>query len=257
MHYAHTDALVGLGLSKNEAKIYETLLRAQEASAGAVATRAHIHRRNVYDAMKRLVEKGLAYEVAGAGTSYRPVHPQKLSELVNQKVHALGAILPDLEKMHLDISDGEEVRIYKGLEGWKNYLRELVEVGDDMYAIGAKGAWVDVPHSPFMHALASLKRKRATMHMLYEHEALIAEDDVFRAYGDNYRFLPPGYATPAVVVAFGDRVAIFSTPLGKINEDSSFTVIKNQHIANAFRIWFKLLWSISSRKRKRPHRTTR
>ena len=40
-----------LGLSKNEAKVYETMLREGESSVGNLAIKSRVHRRNVYDTL--------------------------------------------------------------------------------------------------------------------------------------------------------------------------------------------------------------
>jgi len=73
------------------------------------------------------------------------------------------------------------------------------------------------------------------------------------------KFLPEGFGTPAVVGIMGDRVVISTAPegqLGAVDQDTTFTVIKNGQIADAFRTWFKLLWeasSVLSRKKKKKN----
>lgn len=54
--------LEGLGLSPNEAKIYETLVLRGESSVSDIAVAAKIHRRNAYDAIERLIDKGLCFQ---------------------------------------------------------------------------------------------------------------------------------------------------------------------------------------------------
>ena len=59
----YTDLFIQLGLAKNEARIYETLLAEGESSVGEIAKKSQVHRRNVYDSLNRLVEKGLVFEI--------------------------------------------------------------------------------------------------------------------------------------------------------------------------------------------------
>ena len=40
-----------IGLSQNEAQIYETLVEIKESGAGEIALKSKVHRRNVYDAL--------------------------------------------------------------------------------------------------------------------------------------------------------------------------------------------------------------
>ncbi len=59
----YSEILETIGLSPNEAKIYETLLSTGETSVSEIATKAGVHRRNVYDALNRLVDKALVFTI--------------------------------------------------------------------------------------------------------------------------------------------------------------------------------------------------
>ena len=53
------EILEEFGLTKNEVKIYLTLLKMGRALAGEITEKSGIHRRNVYDSIERLMKKGL------------------------------------------------------------------------------------------------------------------------------------------------------------------------------------------------------
>ena len=61
---AYQDIFESLGLSPNEAKIYESLVEHGESSISYIAVAAKVHRRNAYDAIERLIDKGLTSELA-------------------------------------------------------------------------------------------------------------------------------------------------------------------------------------------------
>ncbi|EKD76146.1 MAG: hypothetical protein ACD_43C00212G0001, partial [uncultured bacterium] len=97
----YTELLQEIGLSPNEAKIYETLLNIGETGVGDIATKANIHRRNVYDALQRLVQKGLVFTTFQKNENrYSAVDPNKLMELVREKQVHLAEVLPELQKMY-------------------------------------------------------------------------------------------------------------------------------------------------------------
>jgi len=142
MIYQHI--LEDLGLSPNEAKIYETLIEKGESSISDISIFANIHRRNAYDAIKRLVNKGLCFEVFSSKENlYNAVDPGKLLELTNERQQEVEKILPDLLKKFSRRVAPEEAYIYRGLEGQKNVWRDILRVGQDSYFIGAKGGWFD------------------------------------------------------------------------------------------------------------------
>ena len=67
--------------------------------------------------------------------------------------------------------------------------------------------------------------------------------EIIPEIGDNHKFLPKKYSTPAAIDIFGDRVNILSDiQLGKMGTEFSFTVIVNKQIADAFRTWFQFMW---------------
>ena len=237
-----------LGIAKNEGKIYETLLAEGELSVGKIATRSKIHRRNVYDSLNRLIEKGLVFEIILKKESqYKAVDPNKLMEMIQEKKTILKKAMPGLESLYRSSPRKEEVYIYRGPEGWKNYMRDMLRIADEAHFIGAKGAWLDhrVKHF-FPQFIKEAKKKKIKFYHLFDHEVQTQVKEILPHVGKNYRFLPPGYSAPAAIDLFGDHVNIISgIKFGGMEEEFSITVIVNQRVADAFRLWFKLIWDLS------------
>lgn len=158
--------------------------------------------------------------------------------------------MPELEQMYRGIPHEEHAYVYRGIEGWKNYMRDILRVGDDVYSIGGKGAWADERLKSFLEQfLKEVKRKNIGIHTLFDHEVKESNHKIISLVGKDYRFLAPEYSTPAAVDIFGNHVAILShVGLGKVPDDASFTMIVNKDIADAFRTWFRLMWSCSKSK---------
>lgn len=234
-----------LGLSKNEAEIYEALLHFGEASVTTIATKTNINRRNVYDVLDRLMDKGLAFPILQKGeTQYKPAEPGKLMEAVKEKELMLKKSMKGLEEMYQSQPKENEVYIYKGPEGWKNYMRDMLRIGEPAYFIGAKGAWLDerVKHF-FPQFIAQAQKQQLSFYHLFDYEVQEQLPQILPHIGAQYKFLPKGYSTPAAIDIFGDHVNILSNiVIGGFTEEFSFTVIVNQQIADAFRIWFQYMW---------------
>jgi len=235
-----------LGLAKNEAKIYETLLREGELSVGNIANKSGVHRRNVYDSLNRLVEKGLAFQILQKHEQhYQAVDPNKLFETLQEKQRTLSEIMPELERLYRATPHEEDVYVYRGIEGWKNCMRDMLRIGQDVYTIGGKGAWKDERLEGFFEQfLKEAKRKNVKFYTLFDNEVQARKHEIIGLLGKDYRFLDPRYSTSSAVDIFGNYVAISSyITSGKIPDDTSFTVIVNKTIADAFRTWFGLLWN--------------
>jgi sugar-specific transcriptional regulator TrmB len=242
-----TPTLQGLGLAKNEARIYETLIRYGELSVGQIAAKSHVHRRNVYDSINKLVERGLVFEIVERRENrYQAVEPNKLRELIHERELGLTAILPGLEALYSQGARSQAVYIYRGVEGWKNYMRDILRLGEDFYCIGAKGGWMDKRVMKlFPSFIKEAERKKIRYFHLFDHEVQSSGHDIVKYVGKDFKFLPEGYSAPASLDIFGNRVNIVSNiHLGGVEEDMWFAVVVNQRIADAFRIWFKLIWDL-------------
>lgn len=247
----HTELFQQFGLAQNEARIYETLLREGELSVGSIATNSHVHRRNVYDSLNRLVEKGLVFEIIQKRESqYQAVDPHKLSEILQEKQAALDKVMPELESLYTGTHRTEEVYVYRGIEGLKNYMREVLRVGKDVHVIGAK-AQLNSPKLAgiFPSFRAELDRRGIKYYNLYD-PALKGTRHV-GFIGEDCRFLPKDCATSTSIGILEDRVFFFSgISVGDFDENSSITIIVNSQIADAHRKWFNFIWSQCPKPKK-------
>lgn len=241
----YSEVFESLGLSPNEAKIYETMLSTGETGVSEVSVKAKIHRRNVYDALHRLLEKGLVFTIFQKGENrYRAVHPQKLLEILKEKERKLDSILPDLTKKYTTDPSSEAAYIYKGIEGYKSYRRDLVRIAEEAYFLGAKGLW----RSPqidqtFRDTYVNKFKKDIPHKVLFDPRVPEILPQALVDEKGNYRILPKGYETPGVVDIFGDHVVTFvSVGIGNIGEDITIFVMKNRELAESYKTWFKFIW---------------
>lgn len=241
----HRETLEELGLSPNEAKIYEGLLETGPTSVPEISLKIGVHKRNIYDIIPKLLRRGLIYQIADSKeNTYAPVEPSKLSDLIWEKESRLNAILPALTAQFKKTATEEAVYIYKGVEGFKNYLRDILVTGEDVYFIGAKGGWFDEDLQTYIKKfLKQAREKNIKYHHIFDHEVRKLAPELPRALGKPYRFLPPKYSTTGAIDIFGDRVVTFSgLTLKNITEDVTLVVIVNKELADCYRTWFRFVW---------------
>lgn len=241
-----------LGLSPNEAKIYESLIVTGESGISNIAINANIHRRNAYDAIHRLIEKGLVFQIFSSKENlYNAVDPDKLLELYSEKEQKLQRVLPELKKKFTQRHAPQEAYIYQGLEGQKNIFRDMLRVGHDSYFIGAKGGWYDPRIEAARQAFfKEAKKKSIKFIQLFDFEA-IKQMPNFPKYfeGDlKYRILPEAFSTNSAIHIFGDYVVTYTgLPIGKINDEVIFFVLHSKDLAESYRKWFWYMWSLSKK----------
>lgn len=242
----YKDTLEGLGLSPNEAKIYESLIELGSASVSQISVKGKIHRRNVYDAINRLLEKGLIFQIFQKGENiYEAVNPDKLLELIHEKENNLNKILPSLRKLYKEKSSDEMAFIYKGPEGFKNYMRDMIRVGKTTYFIGAKALWFtpSVSQRFLSDFKESMKKQKVKHYTIFDPRVKKEMPEAIKKVGGEYRIFPDEYATPGVCDIFGDYVVTFnSVSIGNFGEDGTIFVMKNKKLAENFKTWFKFMW---------------
>ena len=116
------EGLAELGIKGNEAKIYLSLLKLKSSSVGEIAKKSETNRRDVYDILEKLINKGLVTYIFRNNVKYfqaSDVH--NLVEMVKEKEKILGSIMPALKSME-EKKNVEETSVYTGINGLKIIL---------------------------------------------------------------------------------------------------------------------------------------
>lgn len=246
------ETLQKLGFSVNEAKIYKALLALKEASVGQISSKTRIHRRNIYDTLKRLEDKGLIFPILEKGENrYTPADPEILNEFLKQEENSLKKILPEMEKRYIKRQDVEEAYIYRGVEGFKNYMRDILRVGKEAYFIGAKFGWFDPRLKAFTEDfMRKAKQKGIKFYHVFDQEVQEkAPKSILKSLGKDYRFLPQKYATDSAIDIFGDYVVTFTgIRYKKIADDVRLFVMRGQRLAASYKLWFQFLYDYCPKK---------
>jgi len=121
-----TKILVDLGLTKDEASIYTSLLEYGQMPARTVALRSNIGRQLTYKILDDLIEKGIV-EKKETGTKillFVPVHPRELEKLLEKKKeevknteNALSESLGGMISKYNLFIGKPNVQFFEGLEG--------------------------------------------------------------------------------------------------------------------------------------------
>lgn len=234
-----------LGLSPNEAKIYRALIDLKEAGVGSIASYAKIHRRSVYEAVSRLVNQGLIFPVLSYGKNiYTPADPKMLNnKITDQKTH-LKSILPELTKQYQARSIPQEAYIYRGVEGFKNYLRDVIREEKDLYAYANAFGWMDPEVKNLTKEIfKKFREKKLSLYYIFADSVKTKGSDLLKNFVGDYRFLPKKYPMYAATDIFGDYIATF-TNLPWINvKNVTIYVLKDRRLANSYRAWFRFMFS--------------
>jgi hypothetical protein len=132
------------------------------------------------------------------------------------------------------------------VEGFKNYLRDILRVGENVYMVGAKLGWFDPRLKNFINQfLQEAKRKNITFYHIFDHEVKAKGKNTLALLGSDYKFLPEKYATNSAIDVFGDYVVTFTgLKLYKIDDGVTLFVIKDKNLAESYRTWFNFMYDM-------------
>ncbi|MFA6594579.1 MAG: helix-turn-helix domain-containing protein [Candidatus Buchananbacteria bacterium] len=250
----YIEVLNNIGLSTNEARIYNALLELKVGTVSAISRHAGIDRRNVYDTIHRLIKQGLVYQIMPRKTlTYAPVSPEKLREFVEEKVKELETALPGMLKKFDLVSPIQQISIFKGIRGLKSYINLILKTGQDVYGLGSKGSWFDPRVRNFsIRACQEWKKKKIKGKYIYDAE-IKNHPEVMKWIGGAYKFLPKKYSSNSSLEIFGDYVVIYSGMSPKeLDDDISFFVLRDKTLARDYLKWFELIWDLLPAVNKKP-----
>ena len=202
----------------------------------------HSDRRNVFSETDEIINKKIK---AALGVGIVPIL------LVGEKEKALSAVLPSMQQKYHATAAKEEALIYRGLEGQKNIFRDMIRVGADSYAIGAKGGWYDPRiETARKEFFKKANQKKMKFIQLFDYDIKKLDKFIKNFSGKlKYRILPKEYSTNSLIHIFGDYVITYTgLTLGQISADTIFFVIHSKDLAESYRQWFWYMWKQSSAK---------
>lgn len=243
-----------IGLTPNEAKVYEALLYLGETTTNQLTLKSKVHRSNVYDALNKLAEKGMASEIFMKGEKrFKAVHPNRLLEIEKEKELKIQKAIPKMEKLFSSFKEKETAKLYKGINGVKNYLQDVLDTKETVYVIGAKAFWLD-PRLKYMMLKFRRESKRLGIKFrhLFDHEIRTQKRDILKLagrLGKDYKFLPKDYSSPTAIDIFGDYVVTFvGVKPGQLEAEPVQFVMKSKKLAEGYKKLFECLWNECAEK---------
>ena len=231
-----------LGLTANETKVYITLLDLGTAQAGHVTEKSGVHRRNVYDALSRLMEKGLiSFVIVNNKKLFSPVNPKRFLEIIEEKKFELenlkndfGKLIPELE-LRTRLQEKHDVRFFKGVEGMKTVFEDIIRTGRDYIGYGPGHQLEKILKHYFKHFLNKRIKSKIRIRLIYDE---VSRKVVKKNPLSELRYIPQEFSSHAALRIYGDKVALLLLS----EEEPLAIVIKNKPIADGYRKYFEVMW---------------
>ena len=221
-------------LTENEAKTYVALVERGSMKAGKVAKEAGVDRSSAYNALNSLIRKGfVSYVKIGRVKWFQAASPEALRGFLRRKLSAVEEALPELKKKHAAAKLEENVRLYKGLEGVRVVLEDILESGESNRMFGSEGQ-VEENMPLFARKFVSLMQKKRIPVRSIVREGRALKEATHR----RVRRIPMRTKSPVVTNIYGNKIAVivWSNPPEAI-------LIENKRAADAYKEFFDFIWA--------------
>lgn len=233
-------ALRGLGLTENEATVYLYILEYGSATISEIADKISIHRVNLYDLLKRLVEKGLvSYSIQGRSKIYIATDPSYLMKLLKEKESYLQQVLPQLELKKELSKPKNTVKVFQGRSGIKAIFEDMLKDKRTIHVYGAEGNFLSTMPIYFKQFHKRRVKEKIKIRIVRSEKVRRMRHKHPFSFSD-VRFISKIYDSPSSTFIYGSKVAIIiwiSTLIG--------ILIESHEVSLSYNNFFKLLWDIS------------
>lgn len=150
------------GLSEKESRLYMTGLKHEKFTVSEISQEAGIKRPTCYVILEELRKKGLAFIIPRSkGRYYALEHPRVMLNDLENKLHQMEKIVPELERMMVEKNKAPELRMFSGVKGMQRIFEEMLETKEKkIYSIVATAGMLKTLGSEYSHFWVNERAKR-------------------------------------------------------------------------------------------------
>ncbi len=239
-----------LGLSKGQINIYSAVLELGTTTLQHIQEKTGIERRNIYDILNKLIEKGfISYTLEKGKRTYQCTHPNKLQEEIIQKEEQLTKLkqkLPEITSIFQSQKPNIRAEVFRGDEGIKSLLNEALTYPKSYWIGGTSfGEYKQVSNGLIIWFKHWMNRRIDLKHEMYDlvdygtslegFEPTKKKENAKRFY--YYAQLPKNLKSPMVILIFGNKVAQILWSM----QPFAF-VLESKAIKESYMKYFEFFW---------------
>ncbi len=228
-----------LGLTEIEVKIYLMLLKRGSSLAGDITRNTGIHRRSVYDAIERLIEKGLVSYIKTNNRKYfEAVNPERFLEILKEKEENLKSILPELNGLRGISKERKETLFFRGKQALKSVFDDQIREGKEILVFGDTVNVNEILKYYFFKFDKERVKRKINIRMIFDENAK-ENKDLKKIPLCNLKFIKKGNEGNMSSYIYGNNIAIVVW-----SDEPKAILIKEKDVADGFRSYFEFMWRL-------------
>lgn len=243
-----TYLLEEIGLTKNEIKVYLSLLKKGVTTTSPLIKDTGINTSKVYESLERLLKKGLvSYTIIRNRKNWLAESPEKINEFLEEEKKKI-EVKEDLSKklipqlMGIRELNKSEVMysVFEGVKGIKTAREKVFEVlnkGDTLYVILANYPNVEKMEGYWMDFQKRREKKGINCKYIFNEELRGLGEKRLKLKLAEARFVQSEALSPMWIEIYGNHVGI-----GVMGENPSIFLVNSEEVAKGFISYFNSLW---------------
>jgi len=229
------------GLSQNEAKVYLTLISLGNAMAGKISKEAMMDRTSCYDALKKLIKKGLvSYVVEANRKLFKAISPNRLLGILKEKQEDIERILPELKEIYRPEKGKSNVTMFKGYRGIKTVFEDILAEakGKENLVIDSSGKFKEKMPYYVDHFVRGLEKNKIRIRHIVRRGIDIhpSKTTTIRYFSKEAR------ETSVSTNIYADKIAIILW-----TDIPEAIIIENKTAAESYKDYFEVLWKAAKK----------
>jgi sugar-specific transcriptional regulator TrmB len=142
------DDLHILGMTRNEAEVYEQLVKSGQTKAGHLIARLDIHRNIVYEALDSLIKKAFVTKIEKRGVWWFQItEPDTILTMLKRREQIAENVIKEIKHARQQIE--QQITVYEGIDSYRAYWISSLErfpEGSTDYCLGvpSQGLWIEL-----------------------------------------------------------------------------------------------------------------
>ncbi len=240
----NTEILKEMGLTETEIKVYVSLLEQGESLASKISEKANVERAVTYHILEKLIKKGIVSYVIKENRKYfSAAEPEKLKSLLREKEDLLNELIPELAKLKKSEEQPLSIEVFKGKEGFKTVMEDLIRDKKPYYIIGYTGKSPEISGFWYIHW-----NKRRVKNKVKRYLLIHKGDENIEALKyplTEAKILPEQAVqeSKTSIIIYSENKVLLFLPL----EEFAGIRIKNKEVHDSYKEYFNLLWKLAKK----------
>ena len=235
----NTQILEDIGLSNAEIKVYLALLELGTSTAGSILEKSGLQNSVVHMTLNKLIERGfVTFVKEGKRNHYQAANPKHIIDFINEKKERFEDILPELLVKQQQAKAKPEIITFRGINGIKELLMELLEAGGKEHHTFGSTAKSLMLGDAWWVSYHKKRSQREIKAKLLFNESLAHWKAETKYPKSEVKYTKAGFEPLTETIIRNDKIGIIiwsDKPLGMI--------IHQKEAAESYDQFFKIMWN--------------